>query len=160
MAGHAAYIRAVAEALEAAGVPVADWRADSRVPRDGWIPFDLIRQVRLHGRPVWDHDQAGLGWDEDNGWYLLTVDDPYGRGVRTTTKLAVARLAAPTSVVRAVARHGGIAGPAGPQAHPDLDFPDHRAGRPDAGFEAALLRYAQVAQSPVDASGNAAEGRS
>ena len=51
-AEHAEYIAAVAAALEAAGVPVADWRADGGTPRDGWIPFDLARQVRLHGRPV------------------------------------------------------------------------------------------------------------
>lgn len=156
---HAPYIRAVAEALEAAGIPVADWRADDRVPRDGWIPLDLVRQVRLHGRPVWDHDQAGVGWDEDHGWYLLTVDDPYGRSVRTTRDLAVPRLAGPRSVARATARQAGLAGPDGPDER-GRDFPAHRCARPDPAFEAALLRYAQVARSPVDEPGKAAEGRS
>ncbi|MEU4428087.1 DUF6292 family protein [Actinoplanes sp. NPDC024001] len=159
MSTHTGYIRAVAAALEAAGVPVADWRADDRRPRDGWIPFDLVRQVRLHGRVVWDHDQAGAGWDEDTGWWLLTVDDPYGRGVRTTKKLDLPRVAAPGSVVRAVAWPAGLEVPGLREPRADLDFPRHRAGVPDPAFEAALRRYAHVAQSPVDESWNAAEGR-
>ena len=141
MSAHAGYIRAVAEVLEASGVPVADWRADDRVPRDGWIPFDLVRQVRLHGRPVWDHDQAGAGWDEDRGWHLLTADRIGGRVVRTGKDLNVARVAAPRSVLRAIARLAGITVPDGRAAQPDRDFPDHRAGAPEAGFEAALRRY-------------------
>ncbi|WP_433790200.1 DUF6292 family protein [Actinoplanes sp. CA-252034] len=120
---HAGYIRAVAAALEAAGVPVADWRADDGPVRDGWIPFDLARQVRLHGRPVWDHDEAGAGWSEERGWYLLVVDDPAGRSVRTTEALAVATIAAPGAVARAVASLAGLPGPAPPA-------PDSPAGLP------------------------------
>ncbi|WP_328476502.1 DUF6292 family protein [Actinoplanes sp. NBC_00393] len=131
---HAAYLRAVAAALEAAGIPVADCRADDRAPRDGWIPFDLVRQVRLHGRPVWDHDQAGLGWDEHRGWHLLTVS---GRGVRTEKDLEVAAVAAPGTVVSAVARLAGLAVPDAAEPHPDLD------PAPGPAFEAALQRYAQ-----------------
>ncbi|MBO3738975.1 DUF6292 family protein [Actinoplanes flavus] len=114
---HAGYIRAVAAALEAAGVPVADWRADDGVPRDGWIPFDLARQVQLHGRPVWDHDEAGAGWSEEDGWHLLTVDDPGGRDIRVDRPLNVATVAAPSSVARAVTELAGIrtGGPGGIQ---------------------------------------------
>ena len=140
-AAHAGYIRAVAGALEAAGIPVADWRADAGEPRDGWIPFDLARQVRLHGRPVWDQDEAGIGWSEDGGWYLLTVDDPGGRGVRATRKLDLATVAAPASVARAVARLASLALPPVGGEGPDRDFPGHRAEVPDSAFEDALLAY-------------------
>jgi len=134
---HAGYIAAVAAALEAAGVPVADWRADGGEPRDGWIPFDLARQVRLHGWPVWDHDEAGAGWSEETGWYLLTVDDPAGRDVRTVKGLDVAVIAAPGAVARAVADLAGLpsAGPSSadlPSAGPSsADLPS--AGPPSAG---------------------------
>jgi Family of unknown function (DUF6292) len=161
-------------------VPVADWRADSGPPRDGWIPFDLARQVRLHGRPVWDHDEAGAGWSEERGWYLLTVDDPAGRGVRTTVALAVPTVAAPGSVARTIASLAGL--PPQPRAalpgHPaaqfravspgrpllsagevDADFPGHRAGVDDPSFEAALLRYSASRTRYVDGWRDATEGR-
>jgi hypothetical protein len=156
---HAAYIRAVAAALEDAGVPVADWRADSGSPRDGWIPFDLARQVRLHGRPVWDHDEAGAGWSEDRGWYLLTVDDPAGRDVRTVEALAVATIAAPGAVARAIASLAGLGAPAVPAAETGADFPGHRAGVADPAFEAALLRYSTSRTKSVDGWRDGAEGR-
>ncbi|GGN65999.1 hypothetical protein GCM10010112_27980 [Actinoplanes lobatus] len=170
---HAGYIRAVAAALEAAGVPVADWRADDGVPRDGWIPFDLARQVRLHGRPVWDHDQAGAGWSEEDGWHLLTVDDPGGRDIRVARPLNVATVAAPSSVARAVTglagiRHGGPATDS-PGRDPsaggfavrevDADFAGRRAGTGDPAFEAALRRYSAGRTKCVDGWPDAAEGR-
>ncbi|MEU4622787.1 hypothetical protein AB0G04_22800 [Actinoplanes sp. NPDC023801] len=98
----------MAAALEAAGVPVADWRSDDGAVREGWIPFDLARQVLLHGRPVWDHDEAGAGWSEDRGWYLLTIDDPAGRNARSVRALPVATGAAPESVARAVVTIAGL----------------------------------------------------
>ncbi|MEU4156870.1 DUF6292 family protein [Actinoplanes sp. NPDC026670] len=165
-AAHAAYIRAVAAALEDAGVPVADWRADDGPVRDGWIPFDLARQVRLHGRPVWDHDQAGAGWSEERGWYLLTVDDPAGRDVRTAEDLGIAMIAAPGAVARTIASVAGLsaasAGPSVASAGPpevDADFPGHRAGVSDPAFEAALLRYSASRTKSVDGWPGAAEGR-
>ncbi|MDI6100015.1 DUF6292 family protein [Actinoplanes sp. NEAU-A12] len=160
---HAGYIRAVAGALEAAGVPVADWRADPGPPRDGWIPFDLARQTRLHGRVVWDHDAAGAGWSEERGWYLLTVDDPAGRDVRTVRALEVPVIAAPRAVARAVAAVAGLAdsvatGP--PASGPaDPEFSGHRAGVVDPAFEEALLRYSPSRTKSVDGWRTAAEGR-
>lgn len=155
---HAGYIRAVAAALEAAGVPVADWRADGGLPRDGWIPFDLARQVPLHGRVVWDHDEAGAGWSEERGWYLLTVDDPAGRDVRTVHVLETPVIAAPRAVAVAVAVAAGLRdsadeGGSGP------DFPGHRAGVADPAFEEALLRYSPSRTKSVDDWRTAAEGR-
>lgn len=184
---HAGYIRAVAGALEEAGVPVADWRADPGPPRDGWIPFDLARQTRLHGRVVWDHDAAGAGWSEERGWYLLTVDDPAGRDVRTARALEIPVIAAPRAVARTVAAVAGLpvshaaaplprldSGGAGTAA-PDLpghhaaaglpghragtDFPGHRAGTADPAFEEALRRYSPGRTKSVDGRRTAAEGR-
>ncbi|GAA4938096.1 DUF6292 family protein [Actinoplanes utahensis] len=150
-AAHAGYIAAVAAALEASGIPVADWRADGRIPRDGWIPFDLVRQVRLHGWPVWDHDEAGIGWSEENGWHLFTVDDPAGRGIRTVEGLDLAVIAAPAAVARTVAGLAGLplTGPAaqaalvgrGSEGRVADPFAGHRAEAVDPGFEEALLRY-------------------
>ncbi|MFC4071290.1 DUF6292 family protein [Actinoplanes subglobosus] len=159
LSGHAAYIRAVAGALESAGIPVADWRADSGPARDGWIPFDLARQVRLHGRPVWDHDEAGAGWSEERGWYLLTVDDPAGRGVRTVAALAVATVASPGAVARSVASLAGLPGPAPLAGEVEADFPGRRAGTDDPAFEAALEHYAARRTKSVDGWPEAAEGR-
>ncbi|WP_436530436.1 DUF6292 family protein [Actinoplanes sp. HUAS TT8] len=92
MTTHGSYLRAVAEALEAAGVAVADWRAD---PGEGWIPFDRARPSVL----TWDYDQAGLGWSETGGWYLLLINSP---GRRVTRPLDVPSTAPPPVVVAAV----------------------------------------------------------
>ncbi|MEU8664333.1 DUF6292 family protein, partial [Actinoplanes philippinensis] len=152
---HTAYIRAVAAALETAGVPVADWRADSGPVRDGWIPFDLTRQMRLHGRPVWDHDEAGAGWSEERGLYLLTVDDPAGRSVRTTQALAVPTLAAPGTVARAVACLAGLPVPPRPAAVPPPDaLAGPPSGAPQAPPAAAITPDATPSRTP-DAPANA-----
>ncbi|MFI1988838.1 DUF6292 family protein [Actinoplanes sp. NPDC020271] len=85
-------LRAVAEALEAAGVAVADWRADND---EGWIPFDRARPSVV----TWDHDQAGLGWSRTGGWYLLLITSP---GRRVSHPLPVPAGAEPSAVVAAV----------------------------------------------------------
>ncbi|GIF03329.1 DUF6292 family protein [Actinoplanes siamensis] len=86
------YLRAVAGALEAAGVPVADWRAEGD---EGWIPFDLSRVSVVS----WVHDQAGVGWSAASGWYLLLIDSP---GRRSVVPLRVPVRATPEEVARAV----------------------------------------------------------
>lgn len=145
---HAGYVRAVAEALEAAGVPVADWRADPGTPRVGWIPFDLARQTRIHGRVVWDHDAAGISWSEDHGWSMLTVDDPGGRDARTTEVLALDPASAPASVVHAALRHAGLpTGPEPPGTHPATPA------------EEALPRYPQRRTKSVDGPLPGAQGQ-
>lgn len=85
-------LRAVAAALESAGIAVADWRADDG---EGWIPFDRSRPSTV----TWDYDQAGLGWSASDGWYLLLVNSP---GRRVTRPLPVPAGAEPSAVVTAV----------------------------------------------------------
>ncbi|GGN07541.1 hypothetical protein FHR83_002468 [Actinoplanes campanulatus] len=156
---HAGYIRAVAAALEAAGVPVADWRADDGVPRDGWIPFDLARQVRLHGRPVWDHDEAGAAWSEMDGWRLLTVDDPGGRNVRSVHALDVTTVAAPSSVARAVTERAGIrsGGPGDIPPGSPGDIPPGSRGDIPPGEPGAATRRAADPSGSGPATGDPAD---
>ncbi|TWG12139.1 DUF6292 family protein [Actinoplanes teichomyceticus] len=135
-AAHWCYLRAVAEAFEAAGMPVADWRADPGPPRDGWIPFDRSRASIV----VWDHDQAGLGWSEIAGWYLLLINSP---GRRVTIPLPVPLVAAPPTVIAAVAVRVGPAPSAirSPGSSGHRDLPDADAGPGTPELERALSRY-------------------
>ena len=95
VAGHWDYLRAVAEALEAAGIAIADWRADPGPPRDGWIPFDIARPSIM----TWEYDQAGLSWSESGGWHLLLINSP---GRRTTIPLPVPPLTTPPALIQAI----------------------------------------------------------
>jgi hypothetical protein len=89
------YLRAVVDALEAAGLPVADWRVEEGPPIEGWIAFDLRRPSIV----TWEHDQTGLGWSAHDGWYLLLINSP---GRRTTIPLPLTPSAPPAEVVEAV----------------------------------------------------------
>lgn len=138
---HEAYIGAVAAALEAAGFAVADWHADDNDPRDGWIGFDMDRQGRIDGKPLWAYDEVGVGWSEDRGWHLLTIDDPHGRDSRFVTEFAIARVASPVTVVLEVAEQAGLTLQLDDDGHPDADFPEHTFEDDDPEFEAALAHY-------------------
>ncbi|GII86607.1 hypothetical protein Ssi03_45970 [Sphaerisporangium siamense] len=54
---HEPYIRAVAEALRAADVPVASWHGNPDDPRNGAIILHLD-----------DTSETALVWDEERGW--------------------------------------------------------------------------------------------
>lgn len=63
---HAPYIEAIANALDAAGLTVADWNADDNDPRDAYIEF--ARQITA---PAYDEDtEVNLLWREDRGWMV------------------------------------------------------------------------------------------
>lgn len=141
---HEAYIQAVADALDAAGLTTADCHADPNDPRDGWISFDMDRQGRIDGEPLWQYDEVGVGWSEDRGWHLLTIDDPHGRDSRFVTEFAVARVASPVTVVLEVASQAGLALELADDDHPDADFPEHSFEDDDVAFELALHRYADA----------------
>ena len=143
---HEAYIDAVARAFDAAGFPTADCHADDNDPRDGWIGFDLDRQGTMDGKPIWPYDEVGVGWSEDRGWHLLTIDDPHGRDSRFVSELDVARVASPWSVVMAVAEKAGLSLELTDDGHPDLDFPTHTFYDEDPAFEAALAAYREAAR--------------
>lgn len=143
---HEPYMRAVADALNAAGFPVERWDADPNQPRDGNIALDLDRQGTIDGHPIWSHDEVNVGWNEDRGWFLNTVDDPHGRDFRYVYDLGVERVAAPLSVALAVAEKAGLTVdlPAVGGGFPDVDFPDHWSEEDDVPFELALRRYAEA----------------
>ncbi|MER7331777.1 MULTISPECIES: DUF6292 family protein [unclassified Micromonospora] len=142
---HVPYIRAVARALAAAGFPVADWDADPNQPRDGNIALDLTRQGTIDGQPIWSHDEVNVGWNEDRGWFLNTVDDPHSRDSRYVYDLGIERVASPASVALAVAEKAGLTVNLAMEGdgHPDVDFPDHHCEEDDVPFELALRRYAE-----------------
>lgn len=141
---HEAYIGAVASALEAAGFPVADWHADDNDPRDGWVGFDMDRQGRIDGKPLWPYDEVGVGWSEDRGWCLVTIDDPHGRNSRNAHEFAIGRIASPVTVVLQVAEHAGLTLEVTYDGHPDADFPDHTFYDDDPAFEQALAHYREA----------------
>lgn len=141
---HEAYIQAVADALDEAGFKVDDWHADPNDPRDGWIGFDMDRQGRVDGNPLWQYDEVGVGWSEDRGWHLLTIDDPHGRDSRFVTEFAIARVASPATVVLEVAEQAGLTLEVADDGHPDADFPEHSFEDDDVPFEQALRHYGQV----------------
>lgn len=141
---HEAYIGAVADALEKAGFPVADWWADDNDPRDGWIGFDVEKQGTIDGGPVWPYDEVGVGWSENRGWHLLTIDDPHGRDSRFVIEFPVARVASPVSVVLEVAAQAGLTVEVADDGHPDADFPEHSFEDDDPAFEQALAHYREA----------------
>lgn len=143
---HEAYIDAVARALDAAGFKTGDCHADDNDPRDGWIGFDMDRQGTIDGGPLWPYDEVGVGWSEDRGWHLLTIDDPHGRDSRFVSELAIARVASPVTVVLAVAEKAGLVLELADDGHPDADFPDHTFYDDDPAFEAALAHYREAAR--------------
>lgn len=143
---HVPYIRAVATTLTAAGFPVDRWDADPNNPRDGNIALDLNRQGSIDGRPVWSHDEVNVGWTEDRGWFLNTVDYPHGRDSRHVYDFGIERVASPMSVMLALAEKAGLVVNLAMEddGHPDVDFPDHVCEEDDVAFELALRRYAEV----------------
>jgi uncharacterized protein DUF6292 len=142
---HEAYIGAVADYLNANGFPVADWHADDNDPRDGNIALDMVRQGTIDGKPIWPHDEVHVGWTENRGWFLLTIDDRDGRDSRFVYDLPVARLASPYTVADEVAGKAGLTLALPDCGFPDLDFPEHVCEDDDNPvFEAALARYREA----------------
>src|SRR5207253_6886178 len=62
---HESYIAAVVDALNAAGISVADWHADPNDPRDA--------AIRLGDPAAVDDDdfaaEVWICWDEESGWF-------------------------------------------------------------------------------------------
>lgn len=131
---HEAYIDTVAAALSASGFEVEDWWADLNDPLDGWIELKPVG--------VYDGtDEFGLGWSEDRGWFVLTIDDPHGRDSRNVFDLLVGVVASPETVVRTFAGMAGVEASVPGDNYPDLPFDGHSFEDDDPEFEAALAAY-------------------
>ncbi len=141
---HEAYIGAVAAAPGKAGFTVDNWWADDNDPRDGWIGFDMDHQDTIDGQPIWAYDEVGVGWPEDRGWHLLTIDDSHGRNSRFVTEFAIARVSSPVTVVLEVAEQAGLTLELDDDGHPDVDFPRHTFEDDNPAFEAALAHYQEA----------------
>lgn len=147
---HEPYLRAVADALDAADIPTAGWFAEPNDPRDGFIDLDLDRQPSIDGRPAWPHDEVAVCWQEERGWWILAVDklDPphqnkgnWQTDQRNVYDLGVATVASPATVAAAVAEHAGLTVEIPDDGHPDLDFPDHQFDDDNPALELALRHY-------------------
>lgn len=66
MADHDYYIKAAAEALEAADIAVVDWNADLNDPRDGWIELGRDVTAAQYGAG----NEVSLLWTEERGWSI------------------------------------------------------------------------------------------
>ncbi|MFE6686577.1 DUF6292 family protein [Streptomyces sp. NPDC057743] len=61
---HEPYIKAIADALNAAGLTVADWGGDDNDPRDAYIEFDRTVTAPVYG----EETEVNLLWNEERGW--------------------------------------------------------------------------------------------
>jgi hypothetical protein len=143
---HEPYIRAVAAALAAAGFPNDGGNAEPNDPRDGFVDLDLgpLRTAV----PGWKAEQVAVCWQEERGWWLLTVADTTSSDGRFVYDLGVATVAAPSTVVAAVAAEVGLTKVPVSCDYPDVDFPDHvQEDEENPEFEAALAVYAKGGES-------------
>lgn len=131
---HEAYINAVAAALSTSGFDVEDWWADLNDPLDGWIE---LKPVGVYEGT----DEFGLGWREDEGWFVLTVDDPQGRDSRNVFDLFVGVVPSPETVVRTFAGMAEVRATVPGDSYPDLAFDGHSFEDDDPEFDAALAAY-------------------
>jgi len=154
---HEPYIAAVVAALDAAGFPVDNWSAEPNDPRDGFAELNLNRQAVIDGKVMWPHDEVAVCWQEERGWWVLTVtkfDEPrlnkgnWQTDQRNVFELGVATVASPATVVLAVAEKAGLTLELADDGHPDLDFPDHHFEESDVALELALRHYAAPKETP------------
>jgi hypothetical protein len=138
---HQAYIDAVAAALTAAGFTVIDWYADPNDPRDGAIALEPVG--------AFSADELWLGWQEERGWTVLTIDEGKGwnkrdgvaEDARYVHDVLVPLLAAPSTVVCEFADMAKVKAFVAGDRWRDLNFPEHSFEDDDPQFEAALAAY-------------------
>jgi hypothetical protein len=136
---HEAYIGAVADAFDAAGITALDWYADPNDPRDGAIQLDP-KTLNTEYDGVW------VGWQEERGWTVLQeVEHEHRDNSKYVNDLNCCLIASPESVVRSVCEHfaippGSIKG----DDFPDVDFGGHTFDVDNVGLELALRRYAET----------------
>lgn len=138
---HRPYLSAVAAALAAAGFPNDGGNAEPNDPRDGFIDLDLTRLGTIDGEPIWSAEEVAVCWQEERGWWLLTVADTTSNRGRFVYELNVSTIASPSTVVAAVAEQAGLTIEVAADEHPDVDFPEHVFDDDDTAFELALCHY-------------------
>jgi hypothetical protein len=94
------YIKAVADACTAAGLHVAEWWTDDIDPRDGGI--DLVLVPGASPEEDWGKSRT-LGWNEERGWFIGRLKDPYGELVGGILYIGEAA-SAPADVAEAARR--------------------------------------------------------
>ncbi|MGW9427490.1 DUF6292 family protein [Streptomyces decoyicus] len=131
---HAPYIKAVADALDAASLTVADWNADDNDPRDAYIEFE--RSVTA---AAYDADtEVNLLWTEEKGWMVGWGEADSHTGLDWVIDLFPGVLPTPEDMVteaRAV-----VAKIPAPQSGPSGRYRD---SGDDDDFETQLAHYAR-----------------
>ncbi|MFB4294822.1 DUF6292 family protein [Nonomuraea sp. ATR24] len=125
---HEPYLKAVADAFNAAGLTVGDWFADANDPRDGCITL-AEREA--------DGDQRHVAWHEEQGWFYGTSAEDDGGGIRSIWWICDDLLPSPAEVVAAVQLCI-----AGDHSQATLNHGYYRDAEDDDGFEERLLAYA------------------
>lgn len=139
---HGPYIQAVAQALDDAGLAVADWHADPNDPRDGAIQLDMNKQGTIDGHPLWPYDEVWVGWQEERGWHLLAINHKDGaEDSRYAHNLHLGLVPNPASVVNVVGDKAGLALRIPDDGYPYGDFPGHTFEDDNPEFEMALRVY-------------------
>jgi hypothetical protein len=144
---HGPYISAVAQAMLTAGLALPDpgqvfWHASDYDPRGGAARLDVEALCA-------DHAEVWVSWREDEGWFVVTIDDTDGPDPhRYVFDLDCATVSSPAVVVRCVRSYFGVPPGAGrSDGYPEADFPDHHWEEDDPEFEAALAVYAEDGES-------------
>lgn len=137
---HEPYIAAVVVAFETARLKVLTWHADDYDPRAGALQLDPD-QLNV------GHEETWVGWQEERGWFVLTVDERGGGQdpSRFVYDLDCANLCNPATVVRTVC--GFFSLPPGDwlfaeDSYPEVSIRPHHWEDDDEEFEAALAVYA------------------
>ncbi|WP_192809597.1 DUF6292 family protein [Actinomadura rudentiformis] len=134
---HEPYIEAVAAAVQAAGVELADWGAETNEPRNGYLepaaPVGPGPQVEPGG--LW------LGWTEERGWFYGEVGDDASGQLSYTEDLGGGILPAPDEAATRIALlvqgdAEALAALASERDRENRSFTDE-----NDGFENKLLSY-------------------
>ncbi|PNE41604.1 DUF6292 family protein [Streptomyces noursei] len=133
---HAPYIEAIAAALDAAGLTVADWGGSDNDPRDAYIEFDRTITAPTYG----DDTEVNLLWREDRGWMVGwgDADSVSQSGLDWVIDLFCGVLPTPEEMVTEA--RTVVAKIPSPQGGP---YGRYRDTGDDDGFEAELAQYAK-----------------
>ncbi|KIZ13706.1 DUF6292 family protein [Streptomyces natalensis] len=132
---HEPYIQAVADALDAAGLTVADWGGSDDDPRDAYIEFDRAITAPAYGIET----EVSLLWTEERGWMVGwgDKDSVPQNGLDWVIDLSTGVL--PTPDEMAAEARTVVAKIPGPQGGP---YGRYRDSCDDDNFESQLAQYA------------------
>jgi hypothetical protein len=136
---HEAYLKACADALDAAGIPVEDWSGEDDSLSVGWIDLDPEVTAAVYGS-----DRVVLVWSEERGWSAGWGASPSSgsteHGVEQLVDLSIGVLPTPAELVEAT--RGVVAEIPAPDAGP---YGRYRNAGDSDDLAAQLATYRQTA---------------